>query len=501
MPTSESKTQPTISIGVPQLDQVLGGGLTSDRLYLIEGSPGTGKTTLGMQFLLEGVRLGEPTLYITLSETKQELTAVATSHGWSCDGIEIYELVDPSNDLDPDAQYAMFEPSEIELGHTIQGVLKEVERIEPRRVVVDSLSEMRLLAQSPLRYRRQVLALKQFFAGRGCTVLMLDDLTSASDHQLKSIAHGVILLEQILNDYGIERRRLRVIKYRGRKFQGGNHDFRLEHGGIKVYPRKQWGGDHVNKSEAVLSGNAALDALLGGGLEPGSSTLFLGPAGVGKSTCSTLYAHTAATRGERSAFFLFEESPESLFKRAAGLGMDLAPFIESGLVMIHRMDPGELSPGEFTHYVREAVEPDEQGRTASVVVIDSLNGYMNAMPHERHLTVQMHELLMYLSGKGAVTFLVVAQHGMVGHGMATPVDASYLADNVVLFRYFETSGEIRQAISVVKKRSGSHERTIREFSMKGGELTIGEPLSRFAGVLTGIPTYKGDHSELLRGKP
>lgn len=488
-----------VSTGIAQFDQVLHGGLTADRLYLIEGSPGTGKTTLALQFLLEGARLGERGLYVTLSETRDELDAVAKSHGWSLEGIDIHELIDPSETLDTDSQYTMFEPSEIELSTTIRGVLDRVDKIKPRRVAFDSLSEMRLLAQSSLRYRRQILALKQYFVGRSCTVLMLDDKTAeVADEQLRSIAHGVIHLEQHVDEYGDERRRLRVVKFRGRSYQGGAHDFQLQYGGIKLFARKDSAKVPVAESRPpLLSDNVSLDSLLGDGLASGSSTLLLGPAGVGKSSVATLYAVAAARRGDRAILFSFDERRAALLQRSAGLGIALNEHLESGAIEVHQMDPGELSPGEFAHRVRESVKPDADGRRVTVVVIDSLNGYLNAMPHERFLTMQMHELLKYLGGHGIVTFLVVAQHGMLGSQMATPVDASYLADNVVLFRYFEAAGEIRQAISVVKKRTGEHERTIRELRMSTGMITIGKPLREFHGILAGVPRYTGENSSLL----
>lgn len=489
-----------VGTGSPELDALLLGGLPANRVYLIEGSPGTGKTTLAMQFLLEGARRGEPGLYVAISESERELHGIAASHGWSLDGIRIYEMIDPSNNLEPDSQYSMFHPSEVELGTTTKGVLDVVEKYQPRRIAFDSLSELRLLSQSPLRYRRQILALKQFLSGRDCTVLLLDDKSSLDeDLQVQSIAHGVITLENVPSEYGEERRRLRVKKIRGRRYQAGYHDFEIERGGLKIFPRKPLeAATPVDGRVPLSSGNGSLDRLLGDGVSPGTSVLLLGPAGTGKSSCATLYAISAASRGERAAFFIFDESVETLLQRSKGLGMDLAPHVESGRVTIRKIDPGEVSPGEFAHLVREtAKERDGEGR-ASVVVIDSLNGYLASMPEERFLTMQLHELLSYLSDAGVVTFLVVTQHGMMGSGMATPVDASYLADAVILFRYFESGGEIRQAISVVKKRSGTHERTIREFSMVGGRIAVGEPLREFHGVLAGTPVFHGAVKDLLR---
>nr|WP_232097297.1 ATPase domain-containing protein [Gimesia maris] len=496
---NDSKLDQMVQTGNPALDTILEGGLTSGRVYLVEGDPGTGKTTLALQFLLEGAKNGETGLYVTLSETKEELEAVVASHGWNMQEIEVYELVDSSELVDSNAsQYSMFEPSEVELSKTIRGVLEHVEQSKPTRVAFDSLSEMRLLAQSPLRYRRQILALKHFFTGRNCTVLMLDDNTAQdADQQLQSIAHGVIRLEHMMGDYGGERRRLRVIKHRGQKFQGGYHDFQLLTGGLNLFPRKGQPQPIENANfPLILSGNESLDQLVGGGLSPGTSTLLLGPAGVGKSSTAMLYAISAASRGEKSVFFIFDETREVLLERAASLNMPLQEHLESGNILIHQLDPGELLPGEFACQIREAIQPSEDGRRVSVVVIDSLNGYMNAMPHEHFLIVQMHEILKTLAQQKILTFLVVAQHGMLGH-MATPVDASYLADSVILFRYFEATGELRQAISVVKKRTGSHERTIREFQMRDGVIRVGSPLDEFQGILSGTPTFTGKTSKLL----
>ena len=493
MPTRETADAlpPLLATGIPGLDDVLGGGFTPNRLYLLEGNPGSGKTTMALDCLLEGLRLGEKVLYVTLSETKSELAAVARSHGWSLDGIDSSpELVAPESELEPDNQNSMFQPSEIELGVTTRAILAEVDRIKPKRVVIDSLSEMRLLAQNPLRYRRQVLALKQYFIGRECTVFLLDDLTSAAeDLQLRSIAHGVVSLEQLSPEYGAERRRLRVLKLRGQKYRGGYHDFVIERGRLDVFPRLV-AGEHVlgQKRGLLKSDNAAMDALLGGGFQYGTSAVFIGPAGSGKSTLAMQYARAAAGRGEQAVVFAFDERIETVLERTDGLGMNISGFIESGHIDIQPIDTAELSPGEFAHRVRRAAEGVDGKPGAKVIVIDSLNGYLNAMPEERFLTSQLHELLTFLGHKGVVTFLLVAQHGLVGQ-MVTPVDTTYLADTVILFRYFEAMGEVRQAISVVKKRSGKHERTIRELSLGEAGIKVGEPLREFQGVLGGTPTY------------
>ncbi len=483
--TSQTPSPARSAIGVPGLDDILDGGLLAHRLYLIEGDPGAGKTTLSMQYLLEGVRLGEKCLYITLSETREELVASAESHGWSLDGIEIVELVTDEKELDADRQLTMYHPSEVELTETTRRVLEAVQRIGPSRVAFDSLSEMRLLAQSPLRYRRQILALKHFFVGRNCTVLLLDDRTGeSSDLQLQSIAHGVITLEQLSPLYGAARRRLRVAKLRGSDFRGGYHAFALQNGGVVVFPRLV-AAEHREpfKQSQIKSGIELLDALLGGGPDRGTSTLFMGPAGVGKSTIAVQYAVAAAERGDHSVIFAFDENIQTLEARTAGLGIRLTEGTRSGQVKIHQIDPAELSPGEFACMVRTAVERDH----ARVVVIDSINGYLNAMPEERFLTSQMHELLMYLAQQGVTTMLVVAQHGLMGASMQSPVDTSYLADSVVLFRYFEARGAVRKAISVVKKRSGAHEETIRELTLDKEGIHLSAPLTQFRGILTGVP--------------
>lgn len=479
---------PRAATGIEGLDDVLRGGFTPNRLYLIEGVPGSGKTTLAMQFLMEGVRLGEPVLYVTLSETEQEVREVADSHGWSLDGITVRELVPSEESLRPDDQYTMFHPSEVELNETTKAILTDVERIKPARIVFDSLSELRLLAGNPLRYRRQILALKQFFAGRSCTVLLLDDLTGTiHDLQVQSLAHGVVRLEQLNPEYGAERRRLIVLKYRGVGFRGGFHDYIIRRGGLDVFPRLVAGEHRLPPvAEKLASGIAELDTLLGGGLEHGTSTLIVGAAGAGKSSLASQFVVSAAEKGQKAALFIFDESINTLLTRSAGLGIDLRKHRDAGTVTIKPVNPAELSPGEFAHAIRRAVEREG----ASVVVIDSLNGYLNAMPEERFLIIQLHELLTYLGQAGVATVLIGAHHGLIGGAMIAPVDASYLADAVILLRYFEARGEVRQAISVVKKRGGAHERTIREFRMEQGRISIGPPLRDFRGVLTGVPVFE-----------
>lgn len=488
---------PRLSTGNAGLDDILGSGLDANRLYLLEGKPGTGKTTLALQFLMEGVRGGEKTLYVSLSESERELRLVARRHGWSLDGISLFELVPAEAALDRERDQSVFHPSEMELGETTQTIFDRVTALNPARVVFDSLSELRLLAQSPLRYRRQILALKHFFSDRRCTVLLLDDLSSeAEDLQLHSVVHGVIRLEQTAIDYGAERRRLRVVKMRGIDFRGGFHDFAIKTGGLEIYPRLIAAEHHrpPKGSTFASSGDAALDTMLGGGLERGTNALLLGAAGVGKSSLALTYALAAAGRGERAVIFAFDEGQGTMQARARTLGLPLDGAIEANLLRIQQIDPAELSPGEFASIVRRSVEVDG----ARVVVIDSLNGYLSAMPDERFLVLQMHELLSYLGQMGTLTLLVLAQHGLVGP-VQGPIDLSYLSDAVLLLRYFEFEGEVRRALSVVKKRSGHHEHAIREFRLSGTGIAVGPPLKGFTGVLSGTPTYKGLGSAVLHG--
>ncbi|MGV3724477.1 MAG: ATPase domain-containing protein [Actinomycetota bacterium] len=495
--TEESRTQSGVAAtGVAGLDDILRGGFPRDQLYLLDGNPGTGKTTLALKFLLTGASEGELGLYITLSESARELRNVAASHGWSLDDLSIFELLPSEELLRPDLQYTMFHAAEVELSLTTSAILAEVERLKPARVVLDSLSELRLLAQNSLRYRRQVLALKQFFAGQSCTVLFLDDRTAdVGDRQVESIAHGVLSLEELLPLYGAERRRLRVVKLRGVKYRGGYHDFIIQRGGLAVFPRLVAVEHTRNPDRSVMeSGIPQLDQLLGGGMKRGTSALLIGPAGAGKSSVAARYAAAAADRGENAAICSFEECARSIAERSRAFGVDIDGHLESGRLTIQQIDPAELCPGEFVHAIRHAVEE----RHTSLVVIDSLNGYLAAMPEERLLIQQLHELLTYLNRKGVLTLLVVAQHGMIGN-MQTPVDTSYLADTIILFRFFEAAGEIRQAVSVLKQRQGAHERTIRELRLDEGAIRVGPPLTGFHGVLTGIPKLVGGRS--LPGMP
>ena len=475
--------------GVPGLDEILAGGLSRGNVFLLEGNPGTGKTTIALRYLIEGAKHGERGLYITLSETEVELRAGATSHGWTIDPkVEIFELAPPESLLDTEQQQSLLYSSDLELGEATKSIIGAFERIQPDRVVLDSLSEIRLLAQSSLRYRRQILVLKHYFARHGATVLLLDDLTSdVLDKTVHSVVHGVVHLEELAPNFGAERRRVRISKYRGQSFRGGYHDFKLETGGAIVFPRLV-AAEHRTKfsRQAMTSGIEALDALLGGGVEQGSSTLVLGPAGTGKSTVVLQFAVAAIARGEKAAVFVFDEELGLLFDRTRKLGFDLEAMREAGTLHIEQLDAAELSPGEFAHRVRLCVDHNQ----AKTVIIDSLNGYQAAMPEENALVLHIHELLQYLNRQGATTFLTVAQHGLIGD-MKSPVDVTYLADTVVLLRYFEALGRVKRAISVIKKRTGHHEDTIREFHIGSQGVIVGEPISGFQGVLRGVPILIG----------
>ena len=486
-----------IKTGIEGLDDILSGGLPAGQMYLLEGNPGTGKTTVAMQFILEGTRNGESCLYITLSESAAELQSSARSHGWPIENLPIVEFIPEEASLSPEQQYTVFHPSEVELANTIQKLTRLIEERRPTRLVIDSLSELRLLAADTMRYRRQLLALKQFFVGRETSVLLLDDRSGAeSDLQLQSIAHGVIRLDRVQRSYGVNRRQVEVMKMRGSSFREGFHDYTIKTGGVCIYPRLV-ANEHDSSfpQDRIESGLPSLDEMFGGGIKRGSSTLLVGPVGAGKSSLAMQYAYSAAKRGDRAIVYSFDEVLRTAQERAQALGLPVLEEIARGTLAMSQVDPAELSPGEFVSQIRSDVED----RDTRVVVIDSLNGFLNSMPGERDLTLQLHELIAFLNQKGVVTFIVMAQHGLIGD-MYTDMDVSYLADTVVLLRYFEADGAIRQVISVLKQRVGRHERLLRELSLNDGGIVVGEPLKDFRGILTGVPDFKDGSASLLLTK-
>lgn len=498
MAIQNTESNDFISTGVPGLDHVLGGGLTRERLYLLEGDPGAGKTTLALQFLIEGARQGEKVLYITLAENEVELRAVASAHGFSMDGVIVHEVIQDENLLDPNEQYTALHPSEVELGETNNLILEKIEELRPTRVVLDSLSELQLLSGSALRYRRHVLGLKQYFSKRSCTALLLDDKSSVRrDLQVRSIAHGVISLQHFDSDYGAERRVIRVLKYRGIAFRRGPHDYSIVTGGVVVYPNVVAAESRrLSPRKQIKSGLPGFDALLGGGIEEGSSTLISGPPGTGKSSLACQFVKAVTLRGEKAAMFLFEESFNTMLNRSKGIGLNLQEPYEAGLLSVQQIDPAEMSPGEFTHAVCGAADAGSK-----VVVIDSLNGYLNAMPDARFLSTHLHEVLTYLGQRGIVTFLIGVQQGLVGP-MTSGTDISYMADNVLVLRYFESRGSVEKAISVFKKRGSAHETTLRKFEITSDGISVGPVLNNFQGILTGVPTLidSGTDNILLPGE-
>ena len=475
--------------GVPGLDEILLGGLPAGRLYLVDGNPGVGKTTLALQYLRTGAQAGEQCVYVTLSETREELDVVAESHGWTLDGITIIELAQIERTLTTTSQSTLFQPAEVELNSLSKLLLDEFDRIRPSRMVLDSLSELRLMAQNPLRYRRQILGFKQHFSRSDCTVLLLDDSAAGPDDQVHSIVHGMISLLTVPLKFGINRRYLTVAKLRGSRFREGHHDYVIKQGGLTVFPRLV-AADHPSHTEQTRrvysSGNEQLDALLGGGLHAGTGTLFMGPAGSGKSTVACMFAACAALNGHKALYYAFDETTQILLERAAQIGLEFGKHMASGLLRVQQVDPAEIAPGELAHDIVKAVNDEN----AEVIVLDSLNGYVNAMPQEEYLHLHLHELLTYLNQRNVLTIMILAQHGLIGT-MGTPVDVSYLADSVLLMRFFEARGALKKAVSIVKKRSGPHEDTIRELSISANGIVIGEPLANFEGVMTGVPKMLG----------
>jgi circadian clock protein KaiC len=487
---------PRAKTGVAGLDEILGGGLPENHVYLIEGTPGTGKTTLALQFSIEGLRSGEKVLYIALSETSGELLRIAESHGWNIDDLSLFEITPVEASVQPGEEYTIFHSDEVEMTETIKIILSRAEETQASRIVIDSMAELRLLSRDPVRYRRQALALKQHFTRRQVTVLLLDDRTSDRiDRQLHSMVHGVITLERLAREYGKNRRRMEIAKLRGCVYAEGYHDYTIEHGGLIIYPRLQSNHDkRAFTREQISSSISGLDELLGGGLDRGSSTLVLGPSGAGKTTLTIKYAVAAIDRAEPVAVYTFDEGADSLITRGDSLGMNLSENLRKKKITIDQVNPAELSPGDFAHRVKRSVENDK----AQVVIIDSLNGYFTAMPQEEFLTLQMHELLNYLNEKGVVTMLILAQQGILG-SLQTSIDLSYLADNIILLRFFEAAGEVRRAVSVVKKRSSKHEQTIRQFTIGPPDgILIGQPLTEFQGVLSGLPSFTGDPASLFK---
>ena len=485
---------PRASSGIEGLDRILGGGYPAHEIYLVEGEPGTGKSLVGLHFLRAGAERGERCLLITLSQSQKVIGRLAASHGWTLDGIEVYEIAADNVVPELGAEQVLFHTADVELGEMMQSIRSVIDEIKPDRVVFDAVSELRLLSNDPGRYQRQLFILKELFANRGATVLFLDNHPVMPGHsELQHLAFGVILLDHTPTSYGNERRQLRVLKVRGIRYDDGVHDFRICTGGLKVFPRLRTGERLHNAWRAHESGIEEIDKMLGGGLAEGSSTLFLGPSGTGKSSLASHYAYAAAERGERSIFFLFDERPETFIHRTEGIGMNIRPHLDSGMITLREIDTGEVSPGEFADLVRSQV----QERAVRMVVIDSLTGYMSAMPDERMLITQMHELLTYLSSQTVLSILIVAQHGVLGPTLGGPVDVSYLADTVLLLRHFEADGAIRRAISVFKKRYGGHGHGIREFQITPNGMEVGEPLTGFRGVLSGSPSFEGPDATLM----
>lgn len=504
MPSSKdpqkSKNTNRLSSGIEELDDVLGGGFPAGRLFLIEGPPGSGKTTLALQFLLAGAKKSEKGLYVTFSESEDEVRAVAESHDWTLDGISLQELSTLGGRLKNEEQYTVFQPADVELSETVQRVIDDVRQVKPMRVVIDSLSEIRLVACDPLRYRRQILALKGILSECNCTVFFLEEHTVENpDLLMQSIAHGVVLLDKTQSEYGSVKRTLQVSKLRAGPSLEGSHDFVIRRGGLQVF-RRLIASDSLNGKPAKDTGgvlktnNEELDRLTGGGVHWGTGVVLVGPAGTGKSTVGMQIVSAAAQKGYKTCAFLFDEAKATYIKRARNVDLEISSHLQQGIVEIHQVDPNEQSPGEFAYHLRKKVE-DEGVR---VVVIDSLNGYLTAMTSERFLLAQLHELLTYLNAHGVLTIMTTAQHGMLNTADTTSFELTYLADLVIQLRYFEAGGNVRKAISVIKNRLSAHETSIREFEITDKGLEIGAPLRQFEGILSGIPKFIGEPESLLQ---
>ncbi|PRY06143.1 ATPase domain-containing protein [Paraburkholderia sp. BL25I1N1] len=482
---------PLVLTGIPELDFVLRGGLPKYRLHLIEGAPGTGKTTIALRFLIDGVRNQESCLYVTFSESTDELVSAARTHGWDVGGIDFFELV--PDEAQAAQQQTVLLPAEIELDKTVQRIIARIEATHPDRIVIDSVSELRLLAHDPFIYRRQLSSLKRFLQGRCITTILLDDLRFNDDGELQSLVHGVISLSSSERDYGAGRRRLRIAKMRGTNLMSGWHDYALVTGEVLVFP-SLIANDHTSdvRGAPLRSGSPGLDEILGSGLDRGTTTMLIGPSGAGKSSLALSYALAGARNGEHAAYFSFDEAYEIFVRRGQSLGLDPQPALASGQLAWQRMNPSRISPGEFVWAVRREVED----KNARVVVIDSINSYLSTMPEERSLIAQLHELLTYLNRRGVVTLLLLAQQGVLGD-VENPVDLSFLSDTVLLLRFFEAAGQLRRAVTVIKRRTGAHDTAIHEFRLSGHGVEIGRPLRDLHGIFSGVPTYSGSPDNLI----
>jgi circadian clock protein KaiC len=492
---SEQSKLPIIETGIPELDVILRGGLPKNRLHLIEGAPGTGKTTLGLRFLLDGVDRNLRCLYVTLSETTEELVTTASTHGWNTDGIEFFELI--PEEAQPERQQTVLFPTEVEFGKTIEQLTKRIEEFNPDRIIIDSVSELRMLAQDKLQFRLQMTSLKRFLQQRDITVLLLDDLTENDKGDLHSFVHGVLSLGLFERDYGAARRRMRIAKMRGVNFQSGWHDYAIVTGEILVFP-SLIAEEHESVVQGIplLSVFDDLNSVFPQGLDRGTTTMLIGPSGAAKSTIAMSYALAAQRDGESASFFSFDETYETFQRRNESMNLDPTEAMDAERFYWRRMNPSRISPGEFVWQVRRDVED----RNVRVVVIDSINSYLSTMPEEQSLILHLHELLSYLNKRGIVTILVLAQQGVVGD-VENPVDLSFLSDTVILCRFFEAAGTLRRALAIVKRRTGTHTLAIHEYRLSSSGMQVGPELTELRGIFTGVPAYTGAHEELLDPAP